>query len=201
MLQAGIIKASAKTGNNGVEELEKRINELEAKLASGNFKVSTSSSQTANVVPSNSLNSAPSAPQPKVQDDVPDPRINQDGETIGSWNRIVDILKRSGKMVLSTCFLSTKAKQVGDMIVEVYFLNGITDFNRKLLEDASNKNAIDQAVVKIFGKDMHLKYIDAKGASGSNFKDAAPETNDKKDSTSAGFNPMGDLGIDINIFE
>jgi len=201
MLQAGIIKASAKTGNNGVEELEKRINELEEKLASGNFKVNSNSNQPAKEAFSNNSNSVQSAPQPKVQDDVPDPRINQEGETIGSWNRIVDILKRSGKMVLSTCFLSTKAKQVGDMIVEVYFLNGITDFNRKLLEDASNKNAIDQAVVKIFGKDMHLKYIDAKGASGSNFKDAAPETNDKKDSTSAGFNPMGDLGIDINIFE
>ena len=201
MLQAGIIKASAKTGNNGVEELEKRINELEEKLASGNFKVNSNSNQPAKEVFSNNSNLVQSAPQPKVQNDIPDPRINQDGETVGSWNRIVDILKRSGKIVLATCFLSTKAKQVGDMIVEVYFLNGITDFNRKLLEDASNKNAIDQAVVKIFGKDMHLKYIDAKGASGTNFKDAAPETNDKKDSTSTGFNPMGDLGIDINIFE
>ena len=198
MLQAGIIKASAKNQNSGIEELEKRINDLETKISSGNFKVEKKIIDNTNVnlekVEKVSNDNAISA---KVQDT----RINQNGETLGDWSRITDILKRNGKMLVATCFLNTKAKQVGDMIIEVYFLNGLTEFNRRILEESSNKNAIDQAVVKIFGKEMHLKYIDAKGASSDSFKDEKKSTNDKKDSTSAGFNPMGDLGIDINIFE
>lgn len=204
MLQAGIIKASSRGSNNGVEDLEKRINELEEKLASGNFEVASSNN---NVVKTNSASiQSQSIPSPNNRTEEPvatstNNNINPDGETLGAWGRIVDYLKRSGKIRLFTCLANTRAKQVGDMIIEVYFLNGLTPFNKTILEDATNKNELNQAIVKIMGKEMHIKYIDAKGASSSSFKEPAPETNDKKDSTSAGFNPMGDLGIDINIFD
>lgn len=202
MLQAGIIKVSAKSSCNGVEDLENRINELEAKLSSGNFAVASNSvSKTSLTSSSNEAMLKPKNTTEETKDNSSNNNINSDGETLGSWGRIVDYLKRSGKIRLFTCLANTKAKQVGDMIIEVYFLNGLTPFNKTILEDSVNKSELDQAIVKIIGKEMHVKYIDAKGTSASAFKDASSETKEKNDSNSTGFNPMGDLGIDINIFD
>ena len=197
MLQTGIIKACSKENNNGIEDLEKRINELEEKISSGNFNSNLSTTDNSR----NSVSKENSKPIQKNDDEKKenDSRINPNGETLGAWQRVIDYLKKSGKIRLFTCLANTKAKQVGDMIIEVYFLNGLTAFNKTILEDSVNKNDLNQALVKILGKEMHVKYIDAKGASSSAFKES--ETKENENSTPAGYNPMGDLGIDINIFD
>ena len=200
MLQAGIIKASSKNSNNGIEDLENRLNKLEEKISSGNITVNSnknisSENSSSNVLDKKVVN------ENSDNDSIPDSRINPEGTTVGSWNKMIDVLKKNGKPLLSTCFFNTKAKQVGDMIIEVYFLNGLTDFNKRILEDPTNKNIINQSIVKIFGKEMHVKYIDAKGASSSSFKVDENETKEKSNSGPAGFNPLGDLGIDINILD
>lgn len=194
MFQTGIIRACLKDQNNGIEELEKRIADLEQKLQSGNF---TSKTVQSNNLNNNSINSES---QPTAENTA-NAKINPEGITVDSWKKIVTNLKTSGKIRLYTCLANTKAKQVGDMILEVYFLNGMTPFNKTILEDATNKNDLQQAIIKVLGKDMHVKYVDAKGASSDAFNDEKTETNIKSDSITTGFNPMGDLGIDINIFE
>ena len=198
MLQTGIIKASSKENNNGIQELENRINELENQIKSGKITVAPND-KVSEVARSFSEPTIDKMEDNPVQKNEVDNRINQDGETLSSWTRIVDYLKRSGKIRLFTCLANTKAKQVGDMIIEVYFLKGLTPFNKTILEDSTNKNELDQAIMKIIGKEMHVKFIDANGASPKNFKE--DETKAKQDSGSNGFNPLGDLGIDINILD
>ncbi len=195
MLQTGIIKAASNNQNNGIEELERRIKELEDKLLSGNFNISTTNNSPKTNQTENYLNKTP------IKESASKTQINPEGTTVDSWRKVVDYLKTSGKIRLYTCLANTKAKQVGDMILEVYFLNGMTPFNQTILEDSENKNVLQQAIIKIIGKEMHIKYIDAKGTKPDAFKDSKTENKENSNSISAGFNPMGDLGIDINIFE
>ncbi len=207
MLQAGVIKACAKDSNNGIEDLQKRINELEKKIASGKFNISSNLQAKNDIYSENNefTNNFNKAKSESISDDSKTENTtnseNSNGECLESWKRIVDYLKKSGKIRLFTCLANTRAKQVGDMVIEVYFLNGITAFNKTILEDLTNKKDLNQAIVKIIGKEMHVKYIDAKGANSDFLKEKSPETKEKKNSDSTGFNPMGDLGIDINIFD
>ena len=193
MLQTAIIKACAKYENNGIEELQRMVKELEEKVSSGNFSVNNSNSEIKTAPKENNTVSQEKEVSSKVE-------INSDGTTVSSWRSVLDYLKNTKKMLLYTALNNTKAKQVGDMILEVYFLNGLTPFNQTTLDNIDNKNALNQAVVKVLGKEMHIKYLDAKGASIDSFKENKEESKNSN-SISTGFNPMGDLGIDINIFE
>ncbi|MBP3596021.1 MAG: DNA polymerase III subunit gamma/tau [Clostridia bacterium] len=193
MLQTAIIKACAKYENNGIEELQRMVKDLEEKVSSGNFSVNNSNSEIKTVPKENNTVSQEKEVSSKVE-------INSDGTTVSSWRSVLDYLKNTKKMLLYTALNNTKAKQVGDMILEVYFLNGLTPFNQTTLDNIDNKNALNQAVVKVLGKEMHIKYLDAKGASIDSFKENKEESKNSN-SISTGFNPMGDLGIDINIFE
>lgn len=193
MLQTAIIKACAKYENNGIEDLQRMVKELEEKIASGNFSVNNSESEIKTTLKETNIVKQ----EKEVSNNV---KINSEGTTVSSWRSVLDYLKNNKKMLLFTALANTKAKQVGDMILEVYFLNGLTPFNQTTLDNIDNKNALNQAIVKVLGKEMHIKYFDAKGASIESFKESKEESKNNN-SISTGFNPMGDLGIDINIFE
>jgi len=194
MLQAGIIKACIKESNNGIFDLEKRINELEAKISSGNFEAKFNNFSNSNVDVNKSKEISTN-----IESKSALTTVTSEGTNLGDWKRVIDYLKNNRQMRLFSCLANTKAKQVGDMIIEVYFLNGFTAFQKNLLEDAQNKKDLDSAVIKVIGKEMHLKFLDANGANPEQFNTL--DTKENKDSISAGFNPLGDLGMDINIFD
>ena len=102
-----------------------------------------------------------------------------------NWQNILNKLKTSGKIMLYTSLANTKIKQIGDMIIEVEFPNGLTPFVQKILDDSSNKKDLSQIVFQETGKEWQIKYKDLKSSS-------TPKVESKKDN---------DLGIDINIIE
>ncbi len=190
MLQAGIIKLCTTTQNDGIEELRKKVEELEQKIKNGNIQIIQAQKQgsmpyskmsygenninnTKEKTSYNQLkdqaynqingqeNSNPSSkiPQSKSQ--------NQKGniQNLTSeeyWKNVLDILKTSGKMVLYSNLINTKAKQKDDLTLEVIFPNGLTAFGKSMLEKPENINELTKLVAIQCGKEMRIKYIDAK---------------------------------------
>ncbi len=103
------------------------------------------------------------------------------------WKKVIDVLKRDGKIRLYTALINTRINEVNDLIWEVEFPNGLTSFNQRILEDINNKNELVKEILKITGKEIHLKYKDMKNLN--------KEENSKPKSA------IDNLGIDINIID
>lgn len=155
--QAEIIKLCTTAQNDGIEELTKKVEQLENQIetlkASG-VKVQT---QVSNEIPSqfkSTNNAKPAANQAKKADVL---NIKSDEY----WPNVLNQLKTSGKMVLYSNLVNTKAKQKDDLTVEVIFPNGLTAFGKSMLEKPENMNMIIKLVSMECGKEMRIKYIDA----------------------------------------
>ena len=75
------------------------------------------------------------------------------------WPQIVNDLKQSGKIVLYTNLMNTKAKEINDMTVGIEFPNGMTSFGKTVLEKPENIREISNLVSIACGKEMQIKYI------------------------------------------
>lgn len=100
------------------------------------------------------------------------------------WKKIMDSLKRGGKIRLYAALLNTRVKEASDLVWEIEFPNGLNPINEKFLDMPDNQNALQKTVATVTGKDIHLKF----------------KKNNQTES-SAPKSQLGDLGIDINIID
>ena len=179
MLQAGIIKLCKTAETDGLEELKKKVEELEQKINSGNIKIANSNIQNQRLNQEPAKNTL----KPKQQ-----PSINiQNIPCEEYWPKVLDALKTNGKMVLYSNLVNTKAKQKDDLTLEIIFPNGLTAFGKTMLERPENINELSKLVSMQCGKEMRIKYIDAK------------EYKPKQESSLEDM--VKDLNIPINIIE
>jgi len=178
MFQTGIIKACRKQEFASGDSIEKRLQLLEEKLANlKSGKIIEPSASEMESKPKEIRKSEPGEEQ-KLEKAV------SASSTDVAWKRLIDNLKRNGKIRLYTALINTRIKELNDLVWEVEFPNGLTSFNQKILESVENQNELAKEIFKITGKEIHLKYKDEK-------------TNNKPEKKSA----IDDLGIDINIIE
>ncbi len=156
MLQTGIIKLCMTTETDGLEELKNKIQKLEEKINSGNIKVTTGEVET------------PKLRSGNIQDNRVSPtktiQQNKSVENLTSeqyWPKVLDNLKSSGKMVLYSNLINTKAKQKDDLTVEIVFPKGLTTFGKSMLERPENVNELTKMISMECGKQMRIKYVDA----------------------------------------
>ena len=143
--------------NDGIEELKKKVQDLEQKINSGNIKISTNNVEQK---PQNNVKNVGAGP---VSAGSTKPRANVQNLTSEQyWPKVLDNLKTTGKMVLYSNLVNTKAKQKDDLTVEVIFPNGLTPFGKSLLERSENISELTKLVSMESGKEMRIKYIDAK---------------------------------------
>ena len=198
MFQTGIIKLCAGENiiNNGnqandssvssgnISVLEARIANLENKLTNLQIAPRTSNAKTVSSnVPSSSR--TPSIVQEsKTVNKAP---VNTNGKEAEVWSKVITNLKQTGKIRLYTTLVNTKINPVNDLTWEVIFVNGLTDFTRKILEDSANRNDLNKIIFMEIGKEINLKFVDSKANTSTNTK----ATNDFEN----------DFGIDINVIE
>ena len=211
MFQTGIIKACIDIKNDGIDELKARIEELENKIENGNITISkseqsknttsSSSKKQANnqteefgffeeapgdvVLSDNDLMSAKPIKNSAPQSNSEESKKTENNKCDINWQNVLNKLKTSGKIMLFTSLANTKINQVGDMIFEIEFPNGLTPFVQKILDDSANKKDLGQILLQETGKEWHIKYKDLKSSAN---KKVETKKND-------------DLGIDINIIE
>lgn len=122
--------------------------------------------------------------EPKVQS-IPEKNASKTSSS-DVWAKVVNQIKTSGKIRLFTALVNTRLNMANDLVWEVEFPNGITSFNKLVLDDVNNKNDLEKTIFKVTGKDIHVKYKDLKATGNT-------ET--------IANNPINDLGIDINIID
>ena len=88
--------------------------------------------------------------------------IGKDKKPAQYWQEVVNNFKKNGKIMLYTNLLNTNAIEINDMTVGIEFPKGLTPFGKTVLEKPENKIEISNQVSIACGKEMHIKYIDAK---------------------------------------
>ncbi len=186
MFQTGVIKACREEtySNSGGSAIEKRLTELENKLANLKFGQDTTIGMQ-QIARGETSVERPVGAEEKREKKNPT-NINK---TTEAWKRVVDGLKRNGKIRLYTALLNTRINELNDLIWEIEFPNGLTDFNKNILEMLENTNELRKEIYKITGKEIHLKFKDGKNMQKATNSGGAPKS------------PIRDLGIDINIIE
>lgn len=107
------------------------------------------------------------------------------------WNKVLDNLKQTGKMVLYANLLGTTAFEINDMTVEIRFSKKITDFAKKVLDEHENRELISKLVSMEAGKVMNIRYSET--SSGSNVKN--------KNKTNEIQNIAEELDIPFNVID
>jgi DNA polymerase-3 subunit gamma/tau len=186
MFQTGVLKACRKnvmSGNLG-DDLERRLQAIEQKIENlkiipntGNNIVQNKVQEFKEITKTNNVSTSSTTSQ-------------TGGKTADVWKRVVESLKRNGKIRLYTALINTRINEVNDLVWEVEFPNGLTSFNQKILEDVNNNNELKKEIFKVTGKEIHLKFKDGKTVSN-------PSSQGGGNSKS----PINNLGIDINIIE
>ena len=165
MFQAGMIKLCSKQVEID-SNIEKRVKKIEEYLKSGKGIASQSvpiqngilNSGPRMVVNSNIQHNqqSKSVNTTKMQKNEVKKFSNKSEEY---WPQIVNDLKQSGKIVLYTNLMNTKAKEINDMTVGIEFPNGMTAFGKTVLEKPENVREISNLVSMACGKEMQIKYI------------------------------------------
>lgn len=144
LFQAGIIKLCSNTSSDGIQELKKKVQELEEKIQQGNIIVKTQ-------------NNVQAISKEKKQEN-----IKIDASKITSenyWQEILKELKQMGQMILYSDLINTKAKQVNDMTVEIIFINGLVSVVKEKVEKS---NELKKLISMYCGKEMNIKCVEAK---------------------------------------
>ena len=166
MFQAGIIKLCNK--QVGIDSnIEERIEKIEKYLKSGKVVTSNVATQVTNVQANTQTVRVNSNTTVNNQQKAVNVSRNPDKSSIKKfsnkseeyWPQIVNDLKQSGKIVLYTNLMNTKAKEINDMTVGIEFPNGMTSFGKTVLEKPENIREISNLVSIACGKEMQIKYI------------------------------------------
>ncbi len=169
LFQAGIIKLCNQQAEIS-EEIEKRVEKIEKYLKSGKGivtpangnKVATETQRvtTTNMNPSRTIQTSHSiANQASQKSKTQTATKNFSKNSEEYWPQIVNDLRQSGKIVLYTNLMGTKAKEINDMTVGIEFPNGMTSFGKTVLEKPENIREISNLVSIACGKEMQIKYI------------------------------------------
>ena len=73
------------------------------------------------------------------------------------WKKIVEQLKKTGKIRLYTCLVNTTVNKLNDQTWEIEFPNGLTEFNKKILEDGINRKDLIQTIALSTGYEINIK--------------------------------------------
>ncbi len=169
IFQAGIIKMCNKQAETE-DNLSERIDKIEKYLKSGNLAVGAGVAVQTSAVPQ-----APRVTQQPPRNNTGNNAVAGSNATRATetqrtknfsnkseeyWPQIITDLKQSGKIVLYTNLLGTKAKEINDMTVGIEFPNGMTSFGKTVLEKQENIREISNLVSIACGKEMQIKYIE-----------------------------------------
>ena len=85
-----------------------------------------------------------------------------EGNKIDNWNEVVNGFKDDGKIMLYTNLINTKATELNDMTIGIFFPNGITQFGRSILDKPESVDELNKIFSLKYGKPMQVRYIDGK---------------------------------------
>ena len=149
-------------------DLEQRIRKIENYLRNNPVNMQNNTLQATNTEIKMAYNLNTKVTQNTVKED--NKKVNNHNEQKNKattysnkveeyWPQIVQELKQSGKIVLYTNLINTRAKEINDMTVGIELPNGLTSFGKTILEKQENIKELTNLVSMASGKSMNIKYI------------------------------------------
>ncbi len=170
VFQAGIIKLCSDkpiVSNNGSsnipQDITTRIEKIENYLRNNRQPVNQNIARNVNSVNVNMQNS----PKMNMSENRPiNTSVNKAQKKFSNnarefWPQIITDLKQSGKIVLYTNLLNTRAVEINDMTIGIEFNKEITAFGKTILNKQENIRELSTLVSIACGKEMNIKYITA----------------------------------------
>ena len=168
LFQAGIIKLCSQMTTKESGDLEQRIRKIENYLRNNPVNMQNNTLQATNTEIKMAYNLNTKVTPNTVKED--NKKVNNHNEQKNRattysnkveeyWPQIVQELKQSGKIVLYTNLINTRAKEINDMTVGIEFPNGLTSFGKTILEKQENIKELTNLVSMASGKSMNIKYI------------------------------------------
>ena len=102
-----------------------------------------------------SLHKPKETPKEKAKEEK---KTNND--ELACWKKVLEILKKEGKVVLFTNLIGASASKPSNGEVEIKFNNKMTSFAKSVLEKQENKEAIEKIISKEEGKKIKIKYVE-----------------------------------------
>lgn len=155
LFQVGIMKACSRQENEGIEEIEQRLNKIEEMLKQG---ITIPKMPQQNNIPPAKL--APSEPEKKKAETVKTQVAVEAGNYVPYWQTVINQLRENGKVMLYTNLINSKAKEINDMTIGIEFGNGLTAFGKTVLEKPENKQELIRLISIQAGKEMQIKYLE-----------------------------------------
>ena len=168
IFQAGIIKMCSQFIENDNTNLEERISKIEKYLR--NHQSPVNQYQANSSIPEIKMTYGSNATKTQNVNKVVKKDEYKREESTGTtkayakqaeeyWPQIVKDLRQSGKIVLYTNLMNTRAREINDMTVAIEFPNGLTSFGKTVLEKPENIKELTTLVSVASGKPMNIKYI------------------------------------------
>ena len=88
------------------------------------------------------------------------PNISTSGNSLEAWPKIMENIKKDGKMMIYANLLGTTAIQVNDQTVEIHFSKKMSDFAKKVFEEHENKNLIEKFISMECGNPMNIRFVE-----------------------------------------
>ena len=192
MLQVEVIKLCSKESSEasatGLEDINNRITKLEQKIKNiGSMDFSKVEKNPENQ-PSSNANAQKVATTQKSEDNKKVDTSKIKG--LDFWPKVIDTLKKSGKILVATNLLNTKLVEINDMTIGIIFINGLTPFVKTVLEKPENHTELVRLISTECGKTMQVKLLD----SNDNIVKKKAEESALSEATK-------DLDISINIID
>ena len=145
---------------NIINTLSKKIELLEQKLSyimQNGIAVSTRTSQNVENKPQKTVKTENKSVQSQTV------KINlKENEKLEAWSQILQDFKQTGKIMLYTNLINTKAYIINDMTVGIEFINGMTPFVKGIMEKPETIKELEERISVQCGKPMRVKFIDSK---------------------------------------
>lgn len=118
--------------------------------------------QNVNTVENTTKNQVKTVNKPTAIKTNPQPteRKVQNKNALKSWDKVVNELKQTGKILLYTNLIHSNAIEINDMTIGIEFPNGLTPFGKSILEKPENMQELTRLISIEYGKEMRVKLLD-----------------------------------------
>lgn len=162
LLEVSLLKVCKSAPLAESDNILERLAALEEKIRSGNITVSKAGSEQkeiARVPEATAVNKDVKASRPVDSGTGRPPASVNIGKELPAWEKVLEDLKKSGRMVLYTNLLGSKAVELDSKFIGVIFSKG-NSFKKMLVSKAENLEVLEAALVKNLEREVKVRCLD-----------------------------------------
>lgn len=158
MIEIEIVKLCNTSISSIDAALEERLSKLESVISSGVFTERLNIKNNVSKSESQVIRNKPTI-EKNVKNNDHDQVSGINGEKFEDWEKVISLLKTSGKMVLYANLIGVKAVKTDDNTVSLVFSKSAGDFGKTLISKNENLAVLKNAINKVTGQEFNVRFM------------------------------------------